>query len=138
MHLRHGKGDKQRDIAIVEDSANTAVNALREWKNALFQQASHDRTYIFCAVGKGNRIGVDEPVSSVAINQLITKTAQLAGVDFRPHDARRTLGTDLLSNGNSVSDVQAQLGHAHANTTIQSYALPADAKKRRGRFHISY
>lgn len=138
IHVRHGKGDKSRDIAIVEDSQNTAVNALKNWKEVLWKVAASERKYIFCPIAKGGKLGDDKPISVLAINQIIKKTSQLAGIEFTPHAARRTLATDLLSNGSSTADVQAQLGHAHASTTIQGYALPADARKRRARFKTSY
>ena len=70
--------------------------------------------------------------------QIIEETVKLSGIDFTTHDARRTLGTDLLGSNNPLADVQAQLGHKHASTTLQHYALPADARKRRGKLKSSY
>jgi len=132
--VRHGKGDKTRDAAIVEDDRNTAVQTLKAWCDEL----PDDREFVFCSIAKGGKIGADKPMNVRAFNQLVDRTAQACGVQFTVHDARRSLGTDLLAQGFSTADVQGQLGHAHASTTIQGYALPADARKRRSRFKTSY
>ncbi|GAB1422611.1 tyrosine recombinase XerC [Anaerolineales bacterium] len=133
IRVQHGKGDKYREAAIVEDRNDSAINALQVW-----QSACPNRNFIFCPVLKGDHLGKDHPIHVRALNQITEKTALLSGIEFKPHDARRTLGTDLLANGHSTADVQAQLGHSHASTTIQGYALPADARKRRSRFKTTY
>jgi integrase len=138
VRVRHGKGDKRRDVAIVEGPDDTAVKALRTYQRALEQATGEDRQYIFCSINKADRPGKDRPVNVRAVNQIVEKTSAACGIDFTPHDARRTLGTDLLTNNHPTSDVQAQLGHAHASTTIQGYSMPADARKRRGRFKTTY
>ncbi len=138
IRVRHGKGDKSREVTIVEGSEDTAVRALASYRHALIMATDATREFIFCPIGKGDKVGTDKPVNVRAINQIIEKTVEATGTNFTPHDARRTIGTDLLANSHPVADVQAQLGHSHASTTIQSYALPADARKRRGRFKTSY
>lgn len=49
-----------------------------------------------------------------------------------PHDARRTVITNLLNNGASVSDVQFVAGHANPQTTL-NYAQVKDANEVAGR-----
>ncbi len=135
IRVRHGKGDKQREVAIVEGTEDIAVNALQVWCDVL----DGTREFVFCPIAKGGKIGADKPMNVRVFNQIVEYTSQALGIPFTPHDARRTLGTDLLAQGkSSVADVQGQLGHAHASTTLQGYALPADARKRRVRFKTSY
>jgi len=136
--IRHGKGDKRREVAVVEGNNDVALHALLFWREQQSLHSEYERDYIFCAINKGDNMQSDQPITALAINQIIKKTIAETGIEFTPHDARRTLGTDLLTNGFSTSDVQAQLGHAHASTTIQGYSMPADARKRRGRFKTSY
>lgn len=131
VRIRHGKGDKARDAAIVGDDA---LDALRHWQLA----AGMGREYVFCPLVKGGRLGADKPLSTNELYKVDRLTAQRSGVDFKPHDARRTLATELLALGTPTPDVQAQLGHAHASTTIQNYGMPADARTRRKRMRVRY
>lgn len=129
IDIRHGKGDKQRYVAIVGD---TAIDALKAWN-----QPARGREYVFCAVRKGDKLADDKPMGVRAVNQIIEKTSNATGIVFKTHDARRTLATDVLNNGGMVADVQAQLGHANPATTL-SYAMAADVRKRRSTFKTSY
>ena len=56
---------------------------------------------------------------------------------FAPHDARRTLLTDILNNGGSVADAQFIAGHSNPQTTLR-YAKVSDAKEVKGRIKTSY
>jgi integrase len=42
------------------------------------------------------------------------------GLDVKPHDFRRTVGT-RIANATSIKDVTAQLGHTSETTTRMSY-----------------
>ncbi|PJF21327.1 MAG: hypothetical protein CUN56_11655 [Phototrophicales bacterium] len=138
IRVRHGKGDKFREVSIITGQEDTAVHALRAYQAALHAATNQNREFVFCSIRKGDKPGKDKPVNVRAINQIVEHTAQQCGVTFTPHDARRTLGTDLLAQSFPVPDVQAQLGHSHASTTIQNYAMPAQARQRRKRFKTSY
>lgn len=137
IHVAHGKGDKARDIAIVEDSDNAAIEALSQWKDMQERLAGKAYQYVFCALAKGGKLGPDAPMSTNAIWKLTKVVAKHAGIDLSPHTARRTLATELLDQGAALADVQAQLGHANEATTLR-YARPAEAKKRRERFKVRY
>ncbi len=54
-----------------------------------------------------------------------------------PHDAYRTLLTDILNNGGSVSDVQFTAGDANPQTTLRN-AKVSDAKEVKGRIKTSF
>jgi integrase len=139
IRVLHGKGDTYREVTMVAGRDDPAHAALRHWQRLQMMHTQQDaHIYIFCGLRKGNKLREDKPIHQRAVNQIIEQTAKLSGVDFTPHDARRTLGTDLLEGNHPLSDVQAQLGHKHASTTLQHYALPADARKRRGKLKTSY
>ncbi|MFW5692500.1 MAG: tyrosine-type recombinase/integrase [Chloroflexota bacterium] len=138
IHLRRGKGGQPRDVSIVRGTADSAVAALKAYRRAQAAASKTDRQYVFCAITRWDTLRQDAPLHVRAVNQIVDQTAASAGETFTPHDARRTLGTDLLAHNHPTADVQAQLGHAHASTTIQSYAKPADARKRRKSFKTSY
>lgn len=121
LHIRHGKGDKERHAALFGDEA---IRALDHW-----QSIQGEREFVFCPL-TNNAIGTDEPMTADNLYRIVQATALKAGVGFKPHDARRTLATELLSMGMSTAEVQAQLGHANASTTLR-YAQPGAAAKRR-------
>jgi integrase/recombinase XerD len=135
LTVRHGKGDKSREVAILGDFA---VGMIREWQT--LQTDANNRVvreYVFSPINKGSNMGNDKPITADAIWRVVKQTGVITGVDFAPHDARRSLATDALSNGTPVPDVQAQLGHSDASVTLR-YAQKADAKVRRSRMKLSY
>ncbi|MEM9955459.1 MAG: site-specific integrase [Chloroflexota bacterium] len=138
IRVRHGKGDKYREVAMVAGCDDPAHTALSHWRTIQFANFSEEREYIFCGMRKGGKLRADKPIHQRAVNQVIDATVKQCGIEFTTHDARRTLGTDLLESNQPLADVQAQLGHKHASTTLQHYALPADARKRRGKMKTSY
>ncbi|MEL7435716.1 MAG: site-specific integrase [Chloroflexota bacterium] len=138
IRVRHGKGDKYREVAMVAGRDDPAHTALSHWYTIQLANSSDKRDYIFCGLRKGGKLREDKPIHQRAVNQIIDETVKQSGIAFTTHDARRTLGTDLLGSNHPLADVQAQLGHKHASTTLQHYALPADARKRRGKMKTSY
>lgn len=138
IRVRHGKGDKYREVAMVTGRDDPAHTALTDWYTIQIAHSSDERDYIFCGLRKGGKLREDTPINERAVNQVIEETAKSSGIDFSTHDARRTLGTDLLGSNHPLADIQTQLGHKHTRMTLQHYALPADARKRRGKLKTSY
>jgi integrase len=133
IEVWEGKGNKDRTVAVVGDET---LHRLWHWQQK--QQEYADFEHIFCEVNKGDNLQHDKPISGSAVYNIVKEAETLSGVVFKPHDARRTLATELLNVGNPVHDVQAQLGHANASTTLDNYAKPADAEKRREKFNTRY
>lgn len=128
--IRHGKGDKEREVAIYGDEA---IDALKRWKKRM-----GDREYLFPAVYIRDTIGEDKPITGSTIYRVVKETEELANLGhFSPHDARRTLITELLASGTPVADAQAQAGHSQAQTTLR-YAQSADARRRRKEANLRY
>jgi integrase/recombinase XerD len=128
--VRHGKGDKARTIPF---ASNEALHHIETWKT---RQTIHDseRLYVFCGIknkGQGE-LRADKPMSSNGVYKMMQKSGHIA-----PHDARRTLITDMLNNGVSVSDAQFVAGHVNPQTTL-GYAQVKDAKEVKGRIKVSY
>lgn len=131
IHIRHGKGDKRRDAAIMGDAA---IDALAAWRAA--QGAAY--THVFPAIYKGGKLRADKPMSTDAIEDVITATAQLAGLDrVKPHDLRRTVITEMLATGTPIQDTQAQAGHARGDTTLR-YAQASSAEHRRANTRLRF
>lgn len=128
IHIRHGKGNKERYAALFGD---LAIRALEHW-----QKRTEGRLYVFCPVINGV-LGNDKPITADTLYHVVEATGKLAGVVWKPHDSRRTLATELLDQGVPLSEVQKQLGHSQANTTM-IYAQAGNAAERRKLASIRY
>lgn len=117
LTIWHGKGDKKR---VVDLGSAKTVEIIKEWRSCI-----PDYTYVFVAVQKGDKILVDQPISTETVRRVCK-----ASGDFRPHDCRRTSITDQLNNRTPIHIAQANAGHANGATTL-TYADVADAQQRR-------
>jgi integrase len=130
LTVRHGKGDKARTIPFLGDE--TPIQMLQDW-----QAMCGERVYVFCGIRKGDHLDIDKPMTDQAVYNVIKATSDVVGVDFTPHDARRTLLTHALAAGSNVRDMQFIAGHAKAETTL-GYAIVKDAHEVRGRVKLDY
>ncbi|MDD5716401.1 MAG: tyrosine-type recombinase/integrase [Sulfuricurvum sp.] len=95
-----GKGDKQRDVPMVE----TMGAVLEEYR-----QLHPSKEYVFEALG--------EKLSENSLRYMITKAFAKVGLKVTPHQLRHTYATELLNNGARIADVSELLGHASMATT---------------------
>ena len=89
-----------------------------------------DRVYIFPRVLKGDHLGQDVPMTDDGLYKQFSK-------DFAPHDARRTLISDLLESGTYIGDVRVIARHASESTTLR-YAKAHDTKVIKSRAKLGY
>jgi integrase len=127
--VRHGKGDKARDVPLAGDFA---LEALQAW-----QACQMERTYVFCPVVKGDKLGKDKPISGTDVYRIVKATEALSGIAFKPHDLRRTFITEALATGTPLATVQAAAGHARGETTLR-YAQAVDARRARRELKLRY
>lgn len=107
--VRHGKGDKHREAALFGSQAHQALAA---WHVL----SATDPVF---------------PVSESTAWRVFKRTAAKCGLEkFSPHDARRTLLTEMLATGTPLHETQEQAGHERGDTTLL-YAQAADAEKRK-------
>jgi integrase len=130
VHVRHGKGDKARTIPLL--GGETALNAVKRW-----YEVCGERRFVFCGIRKGDHLDKDSPMTTDGVYKIIQETSIAIGVDFSPHDARRTLLTNGLAAGSSVADMQFIAGHSNPQTTL-GYAQVKDANEVRGRVKLNY
>lgn len=119
-----GKG-RQRDSVEYVPFLGSLARHLKAW-----QAQVPGRTYVFPRLLKGDHLGADEPISDEGLYYVFRK-------DFAPHDARRTLISDLLESGTYIGDVRAIARHASESTTLR-YAKANDAKIIRSRAKLGY
>jgi integrase len=135
IHIRHGKGDKARDVPLAGDYA---IEALQAWQKAAdCADCTHAREWVFCPINKGGHPGTDAPITGTAVYQIVEATGKAAGVEWKPHDARRTFITEGLATGTSLPIMQAIAGHADGSTTM-GYAQAVDARKARKELRLRY
>jgi integrase/recombinase XerD len=128
--VRHGKGDKSREVPLAGDYA---LIALAAWQ----QLQPTSREYVFCPLKRGDHPGKDQPISGTDVYRIWVATATAAKVESKPHDARRTLITEALATGTPLATVQAMAGHARGETTLR-YAQAVDARRARKELKLRY
>ncbi len=119
-----GKGRQRNNVDYVPFLGSLARH-LQAWYN---QNA--DRVYVFPRVLKGDHLGPDAPMTDDGLYKQFCK-------DFAPHDARRTLISDLLESGTYIGDVKVIARHASENTTLR-YAKAHDTKVIKSRAKLGH
>ncbi|HTZ61777.1 MAG TPA: site-specific tyrosine recombinase/integron integrase [Thermoplasmata archaeon] len=101
LHVRSGKGDKDREV-ILEERTRAAIDRYLT-----------DRSL---AGESGLRLF---PVGPVTVERIVRRAAASAEIPRRvtPHMLRHTLATALLSRGCDIRYIQKLLGHASVATT---------------------
>ena len=107
VHVRHGKGDKERYTYLTDLAKEHLLKYLNGRTDvALFIPQRGDRyekggiRYVLRTLGK--RCGVE---------------------NVHPHRFRRTFATQLASRGMQVQEIQKLMGHSNINTTMVYVAL---------------
>jgi len=108
IHIRQGKGGKDRDVPL----SPRLLETLREywrWKKP--------REYLFPGEAKQGSTG--EHLTSKAIYYAVKGAARRAGIqkDVGPHTLRHSFATHLLESGADLRTIQLLLGHASLNHT---------------------
>lgn len=120
--VRAGKGRKDRTAYVTNGSAL----ALADWLAVRGDEPGP----LFCAIGKGGRLGYDR-LSGQAILGILRKRARQSGVaHLSPHDLRRTFVSHLLDAGADITTVAKMAGHASVTTTAR-YDRRGEVAKRK-------
>lgn len=112
IHVRAGKGDKDRTVPI----GKHAVKAIQKYLAQLRQKMEKPwkpSTVLFLSE-RGNKI------SDSALVCILRRAIACVGIKKRiyPHLIRHTMATHLLANGASLMVVQKILGHIQLNTSV--------------------
>ena len=87
------------------------------------EAAYHLRKYLEKRVDENQALFVSlkaphERLTSKAVQAMLRKLGQSAGIHAHPHKFRRTLLTDASARGMSLQELQAYAGHAKPETTM--------------------
>lgn len=101
LHVRSGKGDKDREV-VLEDRTRAAIDR-------------HLTERTLAGASGGQLFGL----GPVTVERIVRRAALKAGIPRRvtPHMLRHTLATALLSRGCDIRYIQKLLGHASVATT---------------------
>src|SRR5262245_62936258 len=108
VHIRHGKGNRDRDVPLTPKLLHT----LREYWRWM-----KPKTYLFAGMIKSWR--ADKPLTPKCIWTAVQDAAKRAGIKKRvsPHTLRHSWATQLLENGADLRTIQLLLGHAELEAT---------------------
>lgn len=109
--LVHGKGNKDRYVAFVEEAKTALNNYLVEARKKLLLHKT-DYGYVFLN-SNGNRItsrGLEYIIKNIFLNAGVSASVH-------PHMLRHTFATQMLNNGADLRTVQELLGHESISTT---------------------
>jgi len=83
-----------------------------------------DSDYVFVNLWSGQ---IGQPLRYQTVVALLRQLGQVTGLDFHAHLFRHTHATELLRQGWELSYIQKRLGHAHIQTTANTYVHLQDA-----------
>jgi integrase len=86
---------------------------------------------------RGDHLGKDKPIRGTDVYEIVKQTEAASGIEFKPHDLRRTFITEALATGTPLATVQAAAGHARGETTL-GYAQAVDARQARKTLKLRY
>ena len=119
----HGKGNKERIVAITTRTAEHIEKCVREYHDGIHNSSD----YLFYTVIKGTR----HKMSPSNVERLIKKYSDLARREcesmpdnVHAHMFRRTRATELYQNGVSLELIARMLGHSEIETS-RVYAKPS-------------
>lgn len=107
VHIRKGKGGKDRDVPLCPKLLDT----LRE-----YWRLKKPKTWLFPRVGSRGKSG---HITGHTVWYAVAEAARHAGLKKRvaPHVLRHSFATHLLENGADLPTIQVLLGHADLEST---------------------
>ncbi len=122
VRVRHGKGDKARQVPLGRSAALRVAAYLAEQRPPLDKRS--DPALLLTLYG--HRMG------EATLMKLLHRSAALAGIDkaVTPHALRRSFATHLLQAGTDLRSIQLLLGHANLTTTATYLCLSAEELRR--------
>lgn len=112
------------EIKVSVKGGNSVVRFLSAWAVPYIKAWIDTRAmlgmttgYLFVGINRGGRLS-DKPLSGEGLMYIFKQRSMKAGLPFvvRPHDARRTMGTEMIEEHGELI-AQRVLGHASLDTT---------------------
>jgi site-specific recombinase XerD len=130
LHIRKGKGNRQRIVPIGKNAATYLEEYLLRIRPRYTGKNKQERRLFLTDQGK--------PVNGNSIRTALFYYKKAAGIKktASPHSFRRSCATHLLQQGADIRYVQKLLGHRHIKTTqLYTRVYPIDLKQTHNRTH---
>jgi integrase/recombinase XerD len=123
LHVRHGKGDKDRHVTI--KGYSTFLPLLDKWLAVRKARGLNGRSTMFCTLH-------GEAVDSSYVRALMGRLRKRAGIGKRchVHGLRHGHADELLQAGADLNTLAVQLGHANLSTTSRYVRRNGAAARR--------
>jgi site-specific recombinase XerD len=115
------KGKRDRVLLALFVSAGLRQQAVAVWLEAMPIKEGP----VLGKVNKGGR-SVGAGISAPSIYSVVVEYAERLGVEFRPHDLRRTYGKLAHKAGARIEQIQLSYGHASLTTTERYLGVEQD------------
>jgi site-specific recombinase XerD len=114
VHIRHGKGAKDRYVPLPQKTLRTLETHWRTHRNPML---------LFPAIGRfGDKpIQAKVPMGSQTVQEAMRRAVHASGIkkkDISVHTLRHCYATHLLEAGASLRSIQHNLGHNSIETTL--------------------
>jgi site-specific recombinase XerD len=105
IHIRHGKGDKER-ITYMSDVAKVYLLRYLSERNVQGEKVFYNKKF--------------QPLNNGGVRHILKTLGERAGVEHvHPHRFRRTFATGMASRGMDIQDIKTLLGHVKLDTTLE-------------------
>jgi integrase/recombinase XerD len=116
IKVRHGKGDKSRNIAITPD----CQSVLEIWLERRKAMGFNGRETVFCCITKGDKVNSwGTPVKAAYVRGMLPRLGKKAGIEKRihAHGFRHSFATLMERSGKSLCEISSTLGHSGVAVT---------------------
>jgi len=130
LHIRHGKGNRQRVVPIGRNAVTYLKEYLHDIRPRYAGKNPKERRLFLGNEGR--------PITGNTIRTALFHYKKAAGIGktASPHSFRRSCATHLLQQGADIRYVQQLLGHRHIRTTqLYTRVYPVDLKQTHDRTH---
>ena len=130
IHIRQGKGKKDRVIPITERTAGILKAYVTEAREAFAKGDDNARLFVSVHTGR--------PLARNDVAQTVRDAALRAGITkvVTPHTLRHTCATHLLKGQVDIRHIQKLLGHSQLSSTeIYTHVETSDLREMLRRFH---
>ena len=121
VRVRHGKGDKAREVPIGRQMIDQLRQFWRLHKNRQWLFPGVDRNWKHRGITQAQAMGrSNKPMSSTSAQVAMRIIRKSSGIQksFTIHTLRHSFATHLLEQGVSIRQVSGYLGHSDLNSTL--------------------
>lgn len=121
--------DETLNESYIKNKKERVVHVTKELMGLYTQYLVHEyldeleHDYVFVNL-RGPNVG--QPLKYQSVADLVKRLYKRTGIEFTLHSLRHSHATELVTSGWDASYVQKRLGHAHVQTTLQTYVHPTN------------